>query len=406
VRQTEHARNFVVASASKISVRRFLILAALAVASVVGDSALAGPPRVSDAAGAPAFAPNCANIPAAGRKAECYGRTISRLVERSRDPASEIAAVAAEIHAAGGFIEAACHGVMHGVGRRFGAHRHVTLETLQRYLPRTNDPGCAAGFAHGIITYLGPQIVRAGPKGAVRICNALPTRQRQYTCVHGLGHAYARVYDDYLQYAIPLCRKLGRRDGPDCAQGAFMDYWMSIGGRDGTKRRPGASASARVVCGRWNGTLAMACWYRYFTERPPAEAVVSADSILRLCRGLAAVQRAGCIAGAALSGASSDPLAQVRLCSRLRGVDVVNCLRSVPVARLTGSSSSQLQLIRRCSSVASDVRLGCYRWLGKALAVISNGRFLRSCGTLRAPFDRRACVRGARRYNEALVTFF
>jgi hypothetical protein len=213
------------------------------------------------------------------------------------------------------------------------------------------------------------------------------------------------VYDDYLQYAIPLCRKLGGRDGPDCAQGAFMDYWMSIDGSDGTKRRPGASASARVVCGRWNGTLAMACWYRHFTERPPAQPVVSAASISLLCRGLARVQRAGCVAGAALSGASSDPFAQVRLCSHLRGVDVVNCLRSVPVASLDESRSGQLQLIRMCSALASDVRLGCYRWLGKALAVISNGRFRRSCASIRSPSNRRACVRGARRFNEALVTF-
>jgi hypothetical protein len=59
-----------------------------------------------------------------------------------------------------------------------------------------------------------------------------------------------------------------------------------------------------------------------------------------------------------------------------------------------------------CSSIAGDARLGCYRWFGKALAVISNGRFRRSCGTIRAPSNRRACVRGARRFNEALVTFF
>ena len=101
-------------------------------------------------------------------------KLLFRDVERSGDPSRELPQLDAQTRAAGGFIAAACHALMHQVGREYARRHHVTLATLQKYLPKSNDPGCSAGFGHGLIMALGPQILRVGPKGALRVCTTLP----------------------------------------------------------------------------------------------------------------------------------------------------------------------------------------------------------------------------------------
>jgi hypothetical protein len=252
---------------------------------------------------------------------------------------------------------------------------------------------------------LGPQILRIGPKGALRVCMRLPTRMRQYMCIHGLGHAYMRMYGEYLRYALPLCRKLGPRAAPDCAQGAFHDYWIAASGRDATAKRPGLVTSPRVLCGVRKGEFALACWYRVFVERPPKHAVRTAVDIDARCRGLHDDQRAGCVAAASLSAARSDPFALVKVCSGLHGNDVANCLRAVPVEAIGPWRVRQLGLIRTCAKLAAGTRRPCYEWFGKALAVVTDGRFRARCRFLRAAAARRQCRAGAATYRRALVTF-
>jgi hypothetical protein len=214
-----------------------------------------------------------------------------------------------------------------------------------------------------------------------------------------------RMFDDHLQFALPYCRKLGPTAAPDCAQGAFHDYWISRGGRDGTKKDPKASSSPRVVCGRQPADFVMPCWYRVYIEQPPPSRVSSAADIRSLCRGLEGVQRSGCVAGASLSGATSDPFQLALLCRTLPGSDIVSCLRSVPVEQIVGRPSRQLALIQTCAGVARSAQSGCYQWFGQALAVVTNGRFEDSCGKLRYEATRDRCSTGAKRLDEALVTF-
>jgi len=67
--------------------------------------------------------------------------------------------------------------------------------------------------------------------------------------------------------------------------------------------------------------------------------------------------------------------------------------------------AKQLELIRRCARVAMAVQRSCYEWLGRTLAVITNGAFrVRGCTKLESS-GRRACIAGAARMNAALVTF-
>ena len=344
----------------------------------------------------------CTQIHNAEAQYHCYVRLLRLDIETSRDPASEVPRIDRRVAAVGGPVEAGCHVLMHEVGREFARDRHVTLATLQRYVPRSNNPNCSAGFGMGLVMYLGPQIIRSGGKSAVRSCASLPTRYREYTCVHGLGHALLRAYHGDIGQAVRACRNLPRNSAPDCAQGVFHDYWISLRGADGTTA-PRRTMSPRVLCdGRL--TYVRPCWYRYFLEQPVELPIRNAADLRRSCRGLRSLERYGCISAAALT-ISSNPFDQMRVCAELPAADAGACLRGVPDQALAGRAAQQLRLIRDCAHVAEGARSGCYEWLGRTLAVVTNGAFRERGCTRLSPGPRRACMAGALRMNAALVTF-
>jgi hypothetical protein len=335
----------------------------------------------------------CTQIHNAEAQYRCYVRLLRQDIEVSRDPARELPRIDRRVVAVGGSLEAGCHVLMHQVGREYGRDHRVTLSTLQRYVPRSNDPNCSAGFGMGLVMYLGPEILRSGGAAAEHACGRLPTRYREYTCVHGLGHALLRAYHGALRQAVNACRKLQARYAPDCAQGVFHDYWISLRGADGTTRPRGAATSPRVICdGRF--TFVRPCWYRYFLEQAVGSPVRNAADLRRTCRGLQSIQRFGCISAATLV-VSSDPFEQMRVCSRLRGLDAEACVRGVADQALAGRPARQLALIRRCGTA------DCFAWIGRTLAVVTNGGF--RCASL--AHGRQACLAGARQRNAALVTF-
>jgi hypothetical protein len=375
--------------------KRLLVLAGLALLLVGGTHAAA-------ASGKP-WLWQCTQIHNAEAQYHCYVRLLRNDIEASRDPAAELPRIDRRVDKLGGTIEASCHVLMHEVGRDYARAHHLTLAMLQRYVPRSNNPNCSAGFGMGLVMYLGPQIIRSGGASAAHACAQLPTRYRAYTCVHGLGHALMRAYHGQLREAVAACRRLRPVYAPDCAQGAFHDYWISFRGADGTVPLRGASSSPRVVCdGRF--TYIRPCWYRYFLEKPLMVPIRTPRELVAHCRGLRGLQRFGCVSAAALT-VSSNPFDQMRLCVGLRGQDAAACVRGVPDQALAGSPSQQLRLIRGCARISAGVRDGCYEWLGRTLAVVTNGTFReRGCGALQAG-ARRACVAGAKDMDAALVTF-
>jgi hypothetical protein len=347
----------------------------------------------------------CAQIHLAEAQWRCYVRLLLADLNASRDPAAELPRIDRRARTNGGPLAEMCHPLMHEVGRRFAAAHRLTLATLQRYVPRSNDPNCSAGFGMGLVMYLGPQILRDGGHAAVGACTALPTRFRAYTCVHGLGHALMRAYHGELGHAVRACRRLGPRYGPDCAQGAFHDYWISLRGADGTTRPAGgAVTSPRILCdGRL--TYVRPCWYRYFLEQAFGPRIAAPADLRRVCRGLRGLDRSGCIAGATLT-ISTNPFDQAPVCDALAAGDAVSCFRGVAVQALAGHPRAQLRLARSCGRAPAPARPSCYAWLGRTLAVVTNGRFARTgCPRLSTPAARTACTAGARRMNRALVTF-
>jgi hypothetical protein len=328
------------------------------------------------------------------------------LIISTHDPADELPRIDRYVHSTGGWLQDNCHVLMHAVGRRYARAAHVTLSNLLDYLPKTNDPGCSAGFAHGLLMYLGPQIVQLGPRGAAADCNRAPTRYQRYSCIHGLGHAYARLFDDTIAPALDACVQLGARNAPDCAQGVYHDYWIAVSGLDATHKPSAPVTSPRVLCTAQPLRFARPCWYRAFLERPPAHGVGSAAAITALCTGLRGLEHAACTTGASLIR-SDDPTVQMHTCARLPGADGGACARGVriPAVALSGFPS-QLALIRQCAGFEHSAQRSCYEWLGEGLNVITNGSFLtRGCPHLRYAATRAACAAGARAYDGPLETF-
>lgn len=335
----------------------------------------------------------------------CYVTRLLADVEKSGDPAHELPRIDVKVRAGGGYLESACHMMMHQVGRMYARRHHVSLANLQRYLPRSNDPGCSAGFGMGMVLTLGGQIGRLGPQGALKLCMQAPTRYRSYTCVHTLGHAYMRLYHEQLPFAVQACRALPTAQAPDCAQGAYHDYWLSIAGRDATTKQRHGVTSARVLCATAPAAFVRPCWYRYFLEITPKTPPTNASGVRALCTGLRARQRAGCIGAAALI-TSADPFIQIRICNRLRGADTISCLYGMNVQNVaTRRGSQRVKLIERCADLRPSAQGACYEWLGTTLSVVTNGRFK----NLACPFiersGRNACLAGAGRMDRALVTF-
>lgn len=305
-----------------------------------------------------------------------------------------------------GLLAGMCHVVMHEVGRRYGADRKLTLATLQDYLPRSNDPGCSSGFAHGLITSLGSEAAAVGRRAAA-VCESLETRYREYTCVHGLGHAYMRLYNESLLIALRSCERLGARLAPDCGQGAFHDYWFALSGADETHRPTNAVTSPRELCGAQQDLFVRACWYRVYLERDPGRPLADAADLDMLCAGLAGLQRAGCITAGSVVMGGSDPFLHLTRCRPFRGPDVEACVRGVGAETLAARPlAAQVRLLDGCERFAAPgERRACVAWLARALSVASDGRFARGGCDAAAPFARAACRAGLARTEQPLETF-
>jgi hypothetical protein len=334
----------------------------------------------------------------------CYMRLLLQDIDHSSGPATELPRIDRLARAAGTALYGRCHLLMHTVGREWAAEHHLTIEELQNVEPRSNDPGCSAGFGMGLVMYLGPKIISTGGKSVIPQCNALPTRYRQFTCVHSLGHALMRGYHEALFLAVQACARLGPRYAPDCEQGAFHDYWISLRGADDTMSPLEVVRSPRKLCAQYS-RWAVQCWYRYFIEQSPGPIVQSARDLTSLCSGLAGLQRVGCIAGAAKDDVD-DPVDQTRMCSTLHAAsDALACLRGVANQVYAGEPAKQVALFRWCARMPAGARGGCDSWFGRTFNVVTNGTFLtRGCPKL-ALVDRAACKAGARLWGEPLVTF-
>ena len=395
--------------------RLVVAVAALAALGVAGLALLAGcagggsdaAPRATTGAGQEEAGglERCAAL-ADDSARSCYAEELNALVDEAADPEAALEEIAVAAYTSpDGFLLASCHGLMHTVGREYAVSRGVTLATLMDVLPQTNEPGCSAGFAHGLITGVAPEIDVSRPQDSAAVCDETTTRYQRYSCIHGFGHAFMRIAGEELVEALRYCTALGL-EAPDCAQGAFHDYWFAVIGHDGTERPHTVVEDPRALCGEQAPEFVRPCWYRAFVDDRPDRPVASGADIEALCSGLDGLQREGCVTAASVVG-PIDPAVQLSICSELRGADVVSCIRGTKVQNLIASPGEELvALLRQCDVFPDVTGLECYRWLGKVLAVVTNGEF-EQLGCPAAPNERarRVCVEGARAIDGPLETF-
>jgi hypothetical protein len=337
----------------------------------------------------------------------CYARAFRAMMRADEDPGPVVDTIADMAWSQGGFLLENCHGVMHSVGRHYARDAGVTPATLMRYLPKSNDPGCPAGFAHGLVTAVAPDIDPSRPREAAAVCADAGTRYQRYSCTHGFGHAFMRLYSDQLRPALGLCRELGPGAAPDCAQGAYHDYWFAVIGADDATRPDRAVTDPRRLCAAQPEQFVRPCWYRAFVDNRPDVSVESPDDLDALCGGLAGLQREACMTAASVIG-PPDPVAQLQICAGLaEPSDASNCVRGTKVQNLLGyPMSAHVDLISRCPVFIGAPRAACFRWLGKTLAVLTDGEFARvGCPRLGSASARRLCRAGAQTMEAALVTF-
>jgi hypothetical protein len=391
-----------------------LVAAALAATACSGKHAAATTQApVSTAAGAlpqPTLRARLAACESADQTAmrACYTRTLTDVVGAARDPRPVIARITAIAWSnSHGFLLPNCHVMMHTVGRTYVQRHHVRLATMMDYLPQSNDPSCPAGFSHGLITGVAPQIDPNDPKRSARVCNRSATRYERYSCVHGFGHAFMRLTGEQIKPSLAFCLRLGRSWGIDCAGGVFHDYWLAVKGYDNTRSpAPSPVTNPRTLCAAQAPLFVKDCWYRSFLEsRPPGFQTDSAAGMDGLCAGLRAVQRDACITAASVIG-PPDPADQLAICAQFRGPDALSCIHGTKVQNLLRYPiNTYVGVIEGCDRFAGSTRLACYGWLGKTISVVTNGRFRTAgCGKL-AGSARRACVAGARSMNGPLETF-
>jgi hypothetical protein len=347
----------------------------------------------------------CDAYKARARLDACLTKQLTGLV-LGRRSADELPRIDAYVAKAGGYLQAHCHVLMHAVGRRYGRSVHLTIGHLLDYLPRTNNANCSAGFGHGLLMYLAPQIGSLSPDEAAKACDDAATRYQRYSCVHGFGHAYMRLYDEQLPYALHACRLLGDDNAADCAAGAFHDYWIAVAGLDATQRPKNLITSPRVLCAKDAEGFVRGCWYRALLEHPPARAIKTPADVLAVCRGLTGLQHGSCVTAAVLVSVD-NPFTEMDLCVGLRSNDAADCVRGVRVPDLADSPASErLRLIRRCANVYAPAQNACYRWLGTALNVVTNGKWKDDgCSELMFDATRDACKDGADDYEGPLETF-
>jgi hypothetical protein len=395
--------------------RRSVLVAGLAAVAVAagcssGGDEQAAPPSnpapTSETAEPAASLDDCAAVAELEDARACYATALWALVGGADDPASALEEIAVAAYSEPSRrLLGECHGLMHTVGREYAGAHAVTLENLMSYLPQTNEPGCSAGFAHGLVTGVAPQIDLGDPAASAAVCDETDTRYRRYSCIHGFGHAFMRLVREDLETALELCSALGA-EAPDCSQGAFHDYWFAAIGADDTTPPETLVVDPRELCGAQAEEFVRPCWYRAFIDDRPDEPIESAADILDLCEGLAGLQRQACITAASVVG-PPDPRVQLSLCAELEGEEAVSCIRGTKVQNLIVSPPEDLvALIRQCDGFPAETRPACYRWLGKVLAVLTDGEFEQyGCPAAPDAGARRACVRGANESDEPLVTF-
>ena len=241
-----------------------------------------------------------------------------------------------------------CHGVMHTVGRTYALDEASTSATCRTCCRGATTRAVARGSPTASSQAWRRRSTRGGRARRARSART-PERGTDATaaCTASGTRSCASTATACLRRS-PLCRALGPGTAPDCAQGAYHDYWFAVAGADQAALPAGAATDPRTLCAAQPAEFVRPCWYRAFVDdRPEGIVVDSAIHLDVLCRELAGLQREACITGAAVIG-PADPEEQLALCADLEDQrDAVACIRGTKAQNLLGASTAGLRAPRR-----------------------------------------------------------
>jgi hypothetical protein len=149
----------------------------------------------------------------------CYQRRYRAMVA-VRGPRAAIRDLSARSTRVG-YLRAACHQLMHGIGRDAGRRRGIAAFDQ-------GDESCSSGYFHGVVeavmARLGPTAVR---RDADRVCAAFRKSRRAelplYNCVHGMGHGFMELNAGDVFASLDGCGALQSRwERRHCEGGVFM----------------------------------------------------------------------------------------------------------------------------------------------------------------------------------------
>ena len=192
---------------------------------------LAAPGRSGDGDPRTGAVPACASGSAIDFA--CHRRRYEAMVSRE-GPRAALADLVVR-RARSGYVRAACHQLMHVIGR--GAGRLRGIAALDE-----GDPRCSSGYYHGVVEAVAAAI-GAGPirREAAGVCApyraAEPRSLAHYNCAHGMGHGFMEVYDSDLFRSLHGCRALPSGwEQEHCEGGVFMENLTAMSNPDRPSR--------------------------------------------------------------------------------------------------------------------------------------------------------------------------
>lgn len=126
-----------------------------------------------------------------------------------------------------GYLRAACHQLMHGIGRDTG--RRAGIQAFEQ-----GDDSCSSGFYHGVVEAV---MERAGAASLLRDATVVcaPFREREphgmdhYNCIHGMGHGFMDVLGGDVFRSLDGCGRLPAAwERRHCEGGVFMENLTSV----------------------------------------------------------------------------------------------------------------------------------------------------------------------------------
>src|SRR4051812_31185886 len=121
-----------------------------------------------------------------------------------------------------GYLRAACHQLMHVIGREAG--REAGLRAFAG-----GDETCSSGFYHGVVEAVmrntGASALERDPTS---VCapfrDSEPRGMAHYNCVHGMGHGFMDVYGGDVFRSLEGCDELAAHwERHHCEGGVFME---------------------------------------------------------------------------------------------------------------------------------------------------------------------------------------